>query len=65
MLATIREVMITPMARKIASSREGKADPSLMASGKVRTPASVVAPRTPQKDMAATIRQLGTRRQCP
>src|SRR3546814_14500913 len=57
--------MMTPIARKIARSRAGNADPSFMTSGRVNTPASVMAPRTPAKDIAARILQSGSEREPP
>ena len=58
MLASTNETMITPAARKMARFLAGKGVPSGRAKGMVSTPARVIAPRTPAKDIAATSRQL-------
>ncbi|WP_237711873.1 hypothetical protein, partial [Rhodanobacter sp. 115] len=44
-LAVTSEIRITAVARKIARSRAGNAEPSPSTSGRVSTPASVIAPR--------------------
>jgi hypothetical protein len=41
-------------------SRAGNADPSFNVNGSVITPPSVMAPRTPAREVAAIRRQLGT-----
>src|SRR3546814_14294616 len=64
-LAATSDVMMTPIARKIARSRAGNADPSFMTSGRVNTHASVMAPRTPAKDIAARLLQSGSQREPP
>src|SRR5438552_2445776 len=58
-LATTSDRTITPAARQIARARAGNGEPLGIASGSVRTPASVTAPRTPARDTAATSRQFG------
>ena len=57
--------MIAPAASRIARSRAGKGDPSLKSNGRVSTPASVSAPRTPATEVAATSRKLGFGAVCP
>ncbi|GAV36695.1 hypothetical protein ROTAS13_04383 [Roseomonas sp. TAS13] len=47
------------MARKMARSRAGKGAPSGDTSGRVSTPARVIAPFTPASAMTATRCQLG------
>ena len=49
--------MMTPAARKITRSRAGKGEPSRIASGSERMPASVMAPRTPATDPASLTRK--------
>ncbi|KAG1585716.1 hypothetical protein G6F46_014826 [Rhizopus delemar] len=59
MLAPSSENRITDAARKITRSRAGNALPSGRNSGRVSTPARVIAPRTPATEVATTMRQFG------
>src|SRR4051812_39754870 len=56
--------MITPAAIRMQSFRAGNGDPFGIASGNVKTPARVIAPRTPANDTAAASLRLGTERAC-
>ncbi|MNY47475.1 hypothetical protein D3C86_1827450 [compost metagenome] len=58
-LAISREKMITPIASKITASRAGNGVLSCSASGRVRMPARVIAPRTPAVALIASRRTCG------
>ncbi|MCY1390465.1 hypothetical protein D9M71_52850 [compost metagenome] len=51
--------MITPIASRITASRAGNGVLSCSASGRVRMPARVIAPRTPAVALIASRRTCG------
>ncbi|MNN10778.1 hypothetical protein D3C81_1237110 [compost metagenome] len=55
-LAPTSDTRITAAARKITRSRAGNGSPPGTISGRVSTPARVIAPRTPATDIASTTR---------
>ena len=59
MLATTSEMTMTALARNTARSRPGKGSPPGSASGRVRMPARVMAPRTPASEVARIRRLRG------
>lgn len=57
-LAPSSDSTITAAARKMARPRTGNGLPSDISRGRVRMPASVIAPRTPASEVARSNRQL-------